>query len=111
MRIGHRVRGARKALGLKQQELADEVEVTPQHISRIELGQAAPSVQTLLKLGQRLGVTADYLLTGRETMLLDASGAIRAAPDISATAKRHLIGMLDELRRTNNARDPRMREI
>jgi transcriptional regulator with XRE-family HTH domain len=98
MTIGRHVREARKAVGLKQQELADEVGVTSQHISRIELGQAAPSVETLLRLGQRLGVTTDYLLTGREVAPLDATGAIRAEPDISPIAKRHLIGLLSELR-------------
>lgn len=98
MKIGHRVRKTRKALELTQQDLADEVEVTSQHISRIELNQAAPSVETLLKLSQKLGVTTDYLLTGREMNPFDATGAIRAEPDISAAAKRHLIGMLNELR-------------
>jgi hypothetical protein len=28
----------------------------------------------------------------------DPAGAIRAAPDISATAKRHLVGIVNELR-------------
>jgi transcriptional regulator with XRE-family HTH domain len=98
LKIGRHVRKTRKALELKQQELADQVQVTPQHISRIELDQTTPSVGTLLKLSQTLGVTTDYLLTGRETALLDAAGAIRAESDISATAKRHLIGVLNELR-------------
>lgn len=96
--IGRNVRRARELRELKQQDLADEINVTSQHISRIELGQAAPSVQTLLKLSQRLGVTTDYLLTGQETAPLDATGAIRAEPGISAAAKRHLIGVLSELR-------------
>jgi transcriptional regulator with XRE-family HTH domain len=98
MKIGRHVCKTRKALELKQQTLADEVGVTAQHISRIELDQAAPSVQTLLKLSRTLGVTTDYLLTGRDTAPFDATGAIRAEPDISATAKRHLIGVLGELR-------------
>ena len=29
---------------------------------------------------------------------VDAAGAIRAEPDISAIAKRHLVGILEELR-------------
>jgi hypothetical protein len=32
------------------------------------------------------------------TALLDVAGAIRSESDISATAKRHLIGVLNELR-------------
>lgn len=98
MKIGRYVRKTREALELKQQDLADQVEVTSQHISRIELDQATPSVETLLKLSQTLGVTTDYLLTGQEIAPLDARGAIRAQPDISAIAKRHLIGLLNELR-------------
>jgi transcriptional regulator with XRE-family HTH domain len=98
LKIGRHVRKTRKALKLKQQELADQVEVTPQHISRIELDRTAPSAETLLKLSQTLGVTTDYLLTGHQTAPLDAAGAIRAEPDISPTAKRHLIGVLNELR-------------
>lgn len=98
MTIGHHVREAREAIGLKQQELADEVGVTSQHISRVELDLTPPSAATLLVLAQRLGVTTDYLLTGRETAPLDAAGAIRSEPGISATAKRHIIGLLDELR-------------
>lgn len=96
--IGRHVREAREAIGLKQQELADEVGVTSQHISRVELDLTPPSAATLLRLGQRLGVTTDYLLTGREVAPLDATGAIRSEPGISATAKRHLIGLLSELR-------------
>ena len=98
MKVGRHVRKTREALELRQQDLAEEVEVSPQHISRIELDQAAPSVETLLKLSQRLGVTTDYLLTGREMTPLDATGAIRAEPDMSAPAKRHLIGVLNELK-------------
>ncbi|MGH9921041.1 MAG: helix-turn-helix transcriptional regulator, partial [Nitrososphaerales archaeon] len=37
MQVGRHVRRTREALQLKQQDLADEVEVTSQHISRIEL--------------------------------------------------------------------------
>jgi transcriptional regulator with XRE-family HTH domain len=98
MTIGRHVRGRREALDLKQQDLADAVEVTSQHISRIELDLTPPSVQTLLRLSRTLGVTTDYLLTGQEIAPLDATGAIRSAPGVSATAKRHLIGLLNELR-------------
>jgi transcriptional regulator with XRE-family HTH domain len=104
MKIGRHVRKIRKALELKQQNLADEVGVTAQHISRIELDQATPSVETLLRLSRALGVTTDYLLTGRDIAPLDMTGAIRAEPGISPTAKRHLIGVLNELRATSSTR-------
>jgi len=100
MQIGSHVRARRIALGLSQENLATELGVKHQHVSRIELGDATPSLEMLLKVSRRLGVSTDYLLTGQSTAPLDAAGAIRAEPDISATAKRHLVGILEELRTT-----------
>ena len=80
MQIGRHVRRTRKALGLNQSELAQEVKVTPQHISKLELEQATPSLKTLLSLSRTLGVSTDYLLTGRDTAPVDIRGAIRAQP-------------------------------
>jgi transcriptional regulator with XRE-family HTH domain len=99
MGIGRRVRSKRKALGLKQKELAEAAKVTPQHISQLELEKAAPALDKLLPLSRALGVSTDYLLTGKELAPLDATGAIRSEPGISATAKKHLIGVLEELRK------------
>jgi transcriptional regulator with XRE-family HTH domain len=100
MRIGSHVRTKRKALGLTQDQLAHELGVTHQHISRIEGGQVVPSLDVLVNLSRKLGVTTDFLLTGQDTTPLDAVGAIRAEPRLSPTAKRHLIGVLNELRST-----------
>jgi transcriptional regulator with XRE-family HTH domain len=100
MQIGTHVRTKRNALGLSQIDLARELGVTHQHVSRIELGDVTPSLEMLLKLSRKLGVSTDYLLTGQQTTPPDAAGAIRAAPDISATAKRHLVGIVEELRGT-----------
>jgi transcriptional regulator with XRE-family HTH domain len=98
MQIGSHVRARRKALGLSQQDLATELGVKHQHVSRIELGDATPSLEMLLEVSRKLGVSTDFLLTGEQTAPHDAAGAIRAEPDISARAKRHLIGLLEELR-------------
>jgi transcriptional regulator with XRE-family HTH domain len=96
MNIGRHIRVKRKALGLKQHELAHDVDVTPQHISQLEREDARPSLETLLALSRTLGVTADYLLTGREAAPLDIRGAIRAQP-LSPASKRSLIQLVGEL--------------
>lgn len=57
----------------------------------------------LLKLSRKLGVSADYLLTGRQQTPLDVAGAIRAGPHISTNAKRHLVGIVNELRSSGRA--------
>ena len=97
--IGSRVRARRSALGLTQEDLAREVGVTHQHVSRIEGEQAAPSVDLVVRLSRVFGVTTDYLLTGDDRPALDLRGAIRGDPDLSAEAKRHLLGVVEELRR------------
>jgi transcriptional regulator with XRE-family HTH domain len=99
VRLGGRARARRESLELTQEELARELGVTHQHISRIESDQAAPSLDLLVLLSRRLGVSADHLLTGQKTTPADIAGAIRAEPHLSAAAKRHLIGLADELRR------------
>jgi transcriptional regulator with XRE-family HTH domain len=98
--VGAHLRAKREEHGLSQAELAKELGVTRQHLSRIELGQVAPVLPMLLKISRQLGVTTDWLLTGRETPdLPDVNSAIRADQGISPAAKRALIGIIDELLR------------
>jgi len=99
MGFSKRLRQRREELQLTQAELADEVGVTHQHISRIETEQVAPSLDLLVRLAARLGTSNDWLLTGTERPLLTAEEAVRADRALSAGAKRHLVGLVVELRR------------
>lgn len=101
VQVASRVRTCRAALKLTQEELAVELGVTHQHVSRIEGGHAVPSLELLVRLSRRLGVSTDYLLTGRETAPVDVAGAIRSDQHLSPTAKRHLIGIVGELHGTS----------
>ncbi len=100
IQVARRVRSQRTALKLTQEQLAAELGVTHQHVSRIEGGHAVPSLDLLVRLSGRLGVSTDYLLTGRKTTPLGVDGAIRGDKRLSAPAKRHLIGIISELRGT-----------
>lgn len=95
--VASRVRAQRTALELTQEQLARELGVTHQHVSRIEGGHAVPSLDLLVRLSRRLGVSTDYLLTGHETAQLGIAGAIRGDQRLSPTVKRHLIGIVSEL--------------
>jgi transcriptional regulator with XRE-family HTH domain len=97
VQVASRVRTKRTALSLTQEQLARELGVTHQHISRIEGGHAVPSLELLVRLSRRLGVSTDYLLTGHETTPADITGAIRGDQRLSPAAKRHLIGIIGEL--------------
>ena len=96
MNIGRHLRIKREALGLKQRELAREVNVSPQHISQIERSDANPSLDLVIALSRTLGVTTDYLLTGHDTAPVDIRGAIRSQP-LTPVAKRSLLQLIAEL--------------
>jgi transcriptional regulator with XRE-family HTH domain len=61
--VGIRVKEAREKVGLSQRQLAFPG-CSSAYISRIEAGMRTPSLQVLQLLGQRLGVTGEYLATG-----------------------------------------------
>src|SRR5689334_21525514 len=51
---------ARQAAGLRKNELAERIGVTPAAISQFEHGRATPSPVTLAKLALALGMPVDY---------------------------------------------------
>ena len=65
--VGQRIRSLRVQRGLRQSDLAFEG-CTAAYISRIEAGARVPSLQLLREIGTRLGVSADYLATGGDTV-------------------------------------------
>lgn len=59
--VGHRVRAARKRVGLTQEGLASTINRTPESVSNIERGLQLPSIDTLVDLGIALGIPiADF---------------------------------------------------
>ena len=56
-----RLKAARAALDLTQQDLADAVGVTRQTINAIELGGYNPTIRLCVAICKRLGVTLDDL--------------------------------------------------
>ncbi len=51
------IKQRRLELGLKQNELAEECEISSQQLCDIEKGRTKPSIQTALKLAKALGVS------------------------------------------------------
>ena len=64
--VGARVRAQREYLGLTREGLCDYVDISPQFLSEIELGKKGTSADTLYKLCEGLGISADYVLMGKE---------------------------------------------
>jgi len=62
--FGQRVSNLRKVRNLTQDELAYRVNVNKGHISRIERGTVACSLELLIDLSNELHTSTDFLLTG-----------------------------------------------
>ncbi len=62
MNLGQRIRLLREKAGLKQLDLANAMQVTPQSVSKWERGENYPDIVGLLKMAKILGVSTDYLL-------------------------------------------------
>ena len=63
--FGRRVQESRKFIGMTQEELADRLGIDKNHVSRIERGAKACSIDILVELSGILKVSTDYLLTGK----------------------------------------------
>lgn len=60
--IGKRIKSAREKKGLTQEQLAEQVNLSPMHISVIERGNKLPRLETLINIANVLDVSADTLL-------------------------------------------------
>src|ERR671936_815521 len=107
--IGVRLKRLRLERGLSQRDLSSPG-VSYAYISRIEAGARTPSVKALRMLARKLGVSGEYLETGRdlrdtderELRIADAELELRLAEDVDA-AEAKLQAILDEAAQAGDA--------
>ena len=99
MSIGDRIRDRRQVMQVTQHQLASSLGLTPQHISAIEQGRRTPSLLSLAKLAEELGVSTDYLVSGKEGIITDTIPAIKANKRLNIAVKKALITLIEELQR------------
>lgn len=66
MEFCERIAAARKAAGLTQEQLGEQIGVTRQAVSKWESGQVVPDALTVARMCEVLHVSADHLLLGIE---------------------------------------------
>lgn len=64
--IGLRIREKRDALGYSRELFAEKAEMSPTFLANIESGSIGFSESTLIKMCKVLGVSADFILFGKE---------------------------------------------
>jgi len=67
-KIGERVRSQREYLDITREGLCNYVNISPQFLSEIERGVKGVSAETLYKLCEGLGVSADFILMGKKSI-------------------------------------------
>lgn len=65
MKLGERIQKLRKKKHISQEELAIQMGVSRQSISKWELGDSIPDTEHLVKLSDYFDVSTDYLLRGQ----------------------------------------------
>lgn len=66
--LGKRIGMLRRQKGMKQDELAERLGVSPQAVSKWENDQTCPDINLLLQLASQLDVTVDELLSGKKEL-------------------------------------------
>lgn len=62
--LGQRIREERLKLNLTQEQLAENIDISNSYMGQIERGERSLSLDTLINLVNKLGVTVDYILQG-----------------------------------------------
>lgn len=99
--IGKRIKNSRMLCNLTQEQLAEKVDVVPNHIAKIESGMRMPSIELLKKLANVLHVTVDDLLCGSKEEYIDPENPIQSPfSDCNIYEKSMMIDMLFYLKRS-----------
>ena len=65
--IGERLRGIRESMHMNREQFSEKIDITDSFLGQIERGERSLSVKTLKKVVKYTGVSADYLLFGKDT--------------------------------------------
>lgn len=61
--LGKRIKEERLRLNLTQERLSEDIGISTAYLGQIERGERSLTLDKLVKLANRLGVTVDYLLS------------------------------------------------
>ena len=65
--IGERLRTIRENMHMTREQFSEKIDITDSFLGQIERGERSLSAKTLKKVVRYTGVSADYLLFGKDT--------------------------------------------
>lgn len=63
--IGKRIQNLRKERNLTQQELAEELGISPNMVAKVESGLRIPSIDMFVVMAEYFEISLDYLVLGK----------------------------------------------
>ena len=91
--IGQRIKHRREKAGLSQDQLAEKLGLSPNHVSSMECGKSLLTTKRLLMLCEILGGSPDYYLIGKITP--EASGITALIKRLTPVEQEILCQLLD----------------
>ena len=97
--IGQRIKLAREAKGLTQEQLAEKVALTTCHISVIERGIKTPRLETLVEILNILNVDANFILVDVLAVSNEITSSLLSnkLSELSETQQKMILRVLDTL--------------
>ena len=99
MTLGKQISRLRAARGLSQEDLANDLQVSRQSISKWETDTSVPELDKLMKLSEVFGVTLDELVKGpaedaAQTAPIDPTPTASPAPSPAISGTQKIIGII-----------------
>lgn len=63
---GKRIKKAREEMGFSQEAFSERLNISRNHLSRIEVGLRSASIELLIAISEVTSLTLDYLAMGKE---------------------------------------------
>ena len=63
--MGRRINQSRREQGITQEQLAEMASISTSFVGHIERGEKTPSLETIVKIADSLGLSLDYLMLGK----------------------------------------------
>lgn len=95
MSLSNRIKTLRKNSQISQEELAEQLNISRQSVTKWESGDSIPDIERLIELSSIFGVTIDYLLKGDTIYSMDQQSVI--------SDKEEIISFLCEAKRNTYA--------
>lgn len=97
--MGRRIRVIRERKEITREELAEKMDISPAFISDVEYGNKGMSIKNLYLLSQLLGVSAEYLLSGKLYSLDNDEESLRVHEEIVSLLKECTPEQIESFRR------------